>query len=254
MLFKMDRIKFSQKIEKRLLEKENSDLTLTDPEFYEIMKRFIYGEVWQHGNLDPKLRELITIAVNITDNNMEQCAERVEAALNIGATPVEIKETLYQCTPYIGFSKVQQAIVVTNQVFKEKGIKLPLENQSITTEDNRIDRGVEVQKSIFGADNIDKMRASAPDHLKHIQDYLSGYCFGDICARSGLDIKIRELITFSIIATLGGCENQLRAHIGGNAAIGNDKEILLNIITQCMPYIGFPRTLNAIACINEVLQ
>ena len=61
--------------------------------------------------------------------------------------------------------------------------------------------GIEVQKSIFGSENIDNLRANAPDNLKHIQDYLSGYCFGDICGRNGLDIKIRELITFSIIAT-----------------------------------------------------
>lgn len=250
----MDRIKSSEKIQKQLWENENNDLMLSDPEFYQIMKRFIYGEVWQHGNLDPKIRELITIAVNITNQNMEQCAEHVEVALNIGISPVEIKETLYQCAPYIGFSKVENAITATNKIFKEKGVKLPLENQSQVTEENRINKGIEVQKYIFGSENIDNMRANAPDNLKYIQDYLSGYCFGDICGRSGLDIKIRELITFSIIATLGGCENQFRAHIGGNAAIGNDKETLLNVITQCMPYIGFPRTLNAITCINEVLK
>lgn len=250
----MDRIKSSEKIQKQLWGDKNSELMTSDSEFYEIMKRFIYGEVWQHGNLEPKIRELIIISVNITNNNMEQCAEHVEAALNIGISPVEIKETLYQCAPYVGFSKVQNAIVVTNQIFEEKGVKLPLENQSTTTENNRIAKGIEVQKSIFGSKNIDNLRANAPDNLKHIQDYLSGYCFGDICGRNGLDIKIRELITFIIIATLGGCENQLRAHIGGNAAIGNDKETLLNVITQCMPYIGFPRTLNAITCINEVLK
>lgn len=250
----MDGIKYSEKIQKQLWGDKNSELMTSDSEFYEIMKRFIYSEVWQHGNLEPKIRELIIIAVNITNNNMEQCAEHVEAALNIGISPVEIKETLYQCAPYVGFSKVQNAIVVTNQIFEEKGVKLPLENQSTTTEDNRIAKGIEVQKSIFGSENIDNLRANAPDNLKHIQDYLSGYCFGDICGRNGLDIKIRELITFSIIATLGGCENQLRSHIGGNAAIGNDKETLLNVITQCMPYIGFPRTLNAITCINEVLK
>ncbi|MDB2139298.1 MULTISPECIES: carboxymuconolactone decarboxylase family protein [Clostridium] len=250
----MDRIKSSEKIQKQLWGDKNSELMTSDSELYEIMKRFIYGEVWQHGNLEPKIRELIIIAVNITNNNMEQCAEHVEAALNIGISPVEIKETLYQCAPYVGFSKVQNAIVVTNQIFEEKGVKLPLENQSTTTENNRIAKGIEVQKSIFGSKNIDNLRANAPDNLKHIQDYLSGYCFGDICGRNGLDIKIRELITFIIIATLGGCENQLRAHIGGNAAIGNDKETLLNVITQCMPYIGFPRTLNAITCINEVLK
>ncbi|WP_321994860.1 carboxymuconolactone decarboxylase family protein [Clostridium butyricum] len=142
----MDRIKSSEKIQKQLWGDKNSELMTSDSELYEIMKRFIYGEVWQHGNLEPKIRELIIIAVNITNNNMEQCAEHVEAALNIGISPVEIKETLYQCAPYVGFSKVQNAIVVTNQIFEEKGVKLPLENQSTTTENNRIAKGIEVQK------------------------------------------------------------------------------------------------------------
>lgn len=249
----MERVEYSEKIQKQLWENEKSDLKMTDPEFDEVMKRFVYGEVWQHGKIDAKLRELITIAVNIANINMEQCAEHVEAALNIGVTPVEIKETLYQCAPYVGFSKVQKAIVITNQIFKEKGINLPTLGQSTTTEDNRLDKGIGVQKSIFGEELISTMRANAPDNLKHIQDYLSGYCFGDICGRSGLDTKTRELITFSILATLGGCENQLRAHISGNVTVGNNKEVLLDVITQCMPYIGFPRTLNAIACVNEIL-
>lgn len=49
------------------------------------------------------------------------------------------------------------------------------------------------------------------------------------------------------------CEPQVKAHVGGNAAVGNRKETLLAALTVCLPYIGFPRTLNALACINEVL-
>ncbi len=170
----MERVEYSEKIQEQLWENEKSDLKMTDPEFDEVMKRFVYGEVWQHGKIDAKLRELITIAVNIANINMEQCAVHVEAALNIGVTPVEIKETLYQCAPYVGFSKVQKAIIITNQVFKEKGINLPTLGQSTTTEDNRLDKGIAVQKSIFGEELISTMRANAPDNLKHIQDYLSG--------------------------------------------------------------------------------
>ena len=55
-----------------------------------------------------------------------------------------------------------------------------------------------------------------------------------------------------MIATLGGCENQLRAHTKGNYQVGNSRELLIETITQCQPYIGFPRTLNAIAIINEM--
>jgi len=109
-----------------------------------------------------------------------------------------------------------------------------------------------MQKEIFG-DMIDKMYEAAPENQIHIQKYLSANCFGDYYTRKGLDVKMRELLTFSMILALGGCEPQLKGHIQGNLNVGNDKEILLSTVTQLLPYIGYPRTLNAIACLNEVI-
>jgi 4-carboxymuconolactone decarboxylase len=57
-----------------------------------------------------------------------------------------------------------------------------------------------------------------------------------------------------MILSLGGCEAQLKGHIQGNVNVGNDKEILLSVVTQLLPYIGYPRTLNAIKCLNEVVS
>jgi 4-carboxymuconolactone decarboxylase len=73
-----------------------------------------------------------------------------------------------------------------------------------------------------------------------------------IYTRKGLDIKTRELLTFSMILSLGGCEPQLKGHIQGNLNVGNDKEVLLSAVTQLLPYVGYPRALNAIRCINEI--
>lgn len=86
-----------------------------------------------------------------------------------------------------------------------------------------------------------------------MQDYLSANCFGDYVSRGGLDAKVRELLTFSMLLTLGGCEPQLRGHIQGNLNVGNDKRTLLAVVTQLLPYTGYPRTLNAIACLNEAI-
>ena len=55
-----------------------------------------------------------------------------------------------------------------------------------------------------------------------------------------------------MLATLGGCENQLRAHTQANITVGNSIDLLIETLTHCLPYIGFPRTLNAIAIVNEV--
>jgi 4-carboxymuconolactone decarboxylase len=143
-------------------------------------------------------------------------------------------------------------IYLTNEIFTERGIKLPLEGQSTTTPETRLEKGLEVQKSIFG-DTIDKMYKASPVNQMHIQKYLSANCFGDYITRKGLDIKTRELLTFSILLSLGGCEPQLKGHIQGNLNVGNDKETLLSTVTQLLPYVGYPRSLNAIRCLNEVI-
>ncbi len=97
------------------------------------------------------------------------------------------------------------------------------------------------------------MYASAPANQLHIQEYLSANCFGDYQTRPVFDAKTRELLTFSILVSLGGCEPQVKGHIQGNLNVGNDKAILLAAVTQLLPYIGYPRTLNAIACLNAVV-
>ena len=97
------------------------------------------------------------------------------------------------------------------------------------------------------------MHETAPENQVHIQRYLSADCFGDYYTRGGLDVKTRELLTFSMLVSLGGCEAQVKGHIQGNANVGNGKATLLAVVTQLLPYIGYPRTLNAIACLNEVI-
>jgi len=249
---KMDRVKVSEEMQKQLYGRELLQLKDTDPDFYNITTRYLYGEVYQHEGLSPKMRELVTLAVLATNATTEDIGLHVNAALRAGASPVEIKETLYHCTPYIGISKVQNALVRVNEAFKNNGIALPVQSVGTANEDNRLERGIKTQTGIFG-EHITQMRANAPENQKHLQDFLSGYCFGDFYTRGCLDLKQRELITFCAILTLGGCESQLKGHVGGNVTVGNTKETLIAALTQCMPYIGFPRTLNALACINEVI-
>lgn len=234
-----------------LLHDEDNRL-LDDLEFKDIMNNYIYGDVYFHGNLSLKTRQLILIVVNTTNHTLKALREHVIGALNVNVSPEEIKEAVYQCTPYIGLGKVEEALDVINDVFKTKGITLPLESMATVNQDTRFEKGFEVQSSAFGRANIQANHDNAPEELKHIQNFLSEYCFGDFYTRKALDLKTRELITLIMLATLGACENQLRAHAGANLTVGNDRNLLLEAITQCQPYIGFPRTLNAIAIINEV--
>ena len=226
-------------------------LQATDPELDDIFSNFT-KEVQEYGALDIKTRLMVTLASNIASQAQAEYRITLESALNEGIAPIEIKEILYQSVAYAGMAKVRNFIGITNDILLARGVRLPLEEQSVVSSETRFNKGLELQKSIFG-ERIEQMHKNAPDNQKHIQRYLSANCFGDYQTRSGLNVKTRELITFSILVSLGGCESQVKSHIQGNANVGNNKDTLLAVVTQLLPFIGYPRTLNAIACLNEVI-
>ena len=220
-----------------------------DPEFSEIAQGFLCGDVTEHGVLSDAQKALIRMVALTACQTLKPLARYTLSALDVGATPEQIKETLYQCAPYIGLEKVQCALDEVNRAFQSAGITYPLAKQAAVSEGTRFEKGLAVQQEIFGADTINSRRANAPAELKHIQDYLSAYCFGDFYTRGTLDLKMRELITFCAICCLGGCEPQAKAHAGANLSVGNTRQMLIEALTQCLPFIGFPRTLNALSCL-----
>ncbi len=224
----------------------------TDPDLVAVFHNFALGEVVGHDELDVKTRLLALLAATIGGQALSQYRQLLDAALTAGVTPVEIKEVLYQVVPYAGMARVLDFLQVTNQVFAERGIALPLESQSTTTPATRFDEGYAVQRVVVGH-KLDDLHKNSPPDLLHFQKYLSANCFGDYFTRTGLDYQTREIVILSALIALGGTEPQMKGHIQGNANFGNDRQTLINVITQLLPYVGYPRTLNAVACLNEVL-
>ncbi len=242
----------ANKNHEKLFPNYKSTLKVTDPELIEVFDNFAFDEVLSHGNLDERSRLMVILATLIASQTLSEYKVMLGGALNIGVTPVEVKEIVYQAVPYCGIAKVFDFIHATNEVLESRGVKLPLEGQSTTSPETRHEKGLALQKAIFG-EMIEKMHRESPQDQIHIQKYLTDNCFGDYYTRKGLEMSKRELLTFSMILSLGGCESQLKGHIQGNANIGNGKETLLNVVTQLLPYVGYPRALNAIRCINEVI-
>lgn len=233
------------------LGKANSPLTLTDPDLAMIKDRLVYGQILGHGTLDQKQESLVILAALTAIQGETEMTLQVEAALRVGTDPVSIKEAIYQCAPYVGFPKVEAALAIVNKVFKQNDIGMPLPGQGTVEEKSRFAKGLATQKSIFGS-AIQKMHDTAPEGQKKITvDYLTAYCFGDFYTRNGLDIKMRELVVYSAINALGGCEAQAKAHARANIKEGNSKQNLVDALAIMLPFVGFPRTLNALAALNE---
>lgn len=192
------------------------------------------------------------LASMIASQALREYRVMLGAALNVGVTPVEVKEIVYQAVPYVGMAKVFEFIHATNEVLTERGVALPLPGQSTTTSETREEKGLAVQKQIVGSDIVEKLYASAPDDQLHIQRYLSAHCFGDHYTRTGIDVPTRELLTFSMLVSLGGCEAQVKGHVAANLNVGNGRVWLIDVLTQLMPFIGYSRALNALRVVDEV--
>src|SRR5271165_3479674 len=104
-----------------------SKLQKTDPEFIELFDNWAFDEVIRQSQLDTKTRVMMILASTIASQALGEYKVMVGAAINVGLTPVVIKEILYQSVPYVGVAKVFEFLHATNEVLQNKGINLPLE-------------------------------------------------------------------------------------------------------------------------------
>ena len=117
----------------------------------------------------------------------------------------------------------------------------------------RYERGEKLLRKIDGdkvADNlIEDYKELAPDFTR----YLIEFAFGEIYAREG-DAKQRELIAIASLATMGGCDKQLGTHVRGAFNVGLTESEIVEAVMTLIPYIGFPKALNALAVVKHVVD
>jgi 4-carboxymuconolactone decarboxylase len=229
-----------------------STLAVTDPELIEVFDNFAFDQALAADGLDTRTRLMVQLAALIGGQALSEYRVMLGAALTAGVTPVEAREIVYQAVPYAGMGKVFDFLHATNDVLTERGVRLPLDGQASTTPATRAEQGRAVQEQIVGPDRVAGMYASAAADELHFQRFLSANCFGDYLSRTGIDLPLRELLTFALLAALGGCDPQVRGHVAANLHVGNSRQSLIAVLTVLVPFIGYPRTLNALAAVNEV--
>lgn len=248
----MTRTDICKKNYKTLFGGEALTPTGDDPEMMAILQKYIFGEVFTVGELDIKTRELITVTSLAVQQTLPQLKAHTNGALNAGATPIELREAIYQLAPFIGFPKTLNALGVLNEVFKERGIATPLKSTATVKEDERYQKGSEIQNPLYG-DEIKQSMEGLPDDMgADVARFLTEVCFGDFYTREGLDVKTRELLFISALVTTGNTTT-LKSHIKGSLKAGNSAETVTAAIIQCLPYVGFPNTLAALRSLKEVL-
>lgn len=247
---KMDRIETCKQNYTALFGGEALTGQGTDPEMMDILQKFIFGEVFQTGNLTLQQREMITCITLATMQTLPQLKAHAGAALNVGVKPEELREVMYLTAPFIGFPKMLNAIATVNEVFKERGINLPLEPQGTVTEANRHETGKAIQDKLYPGGITSIMKGIPGNMGKDVEQFLTDYFFGEIYSRGALDLKTRELLGYCVLTALEA-ESQLQSHYHGNINVGNTPETITAAVIQCLPYIGFPAAIKALRIIKQ---
>ena len=220
----------------------------TDPELYEILQNEIFGEVFSTGVLTDVERELLTVTALAAMQTLPQLKAHVAAALRTGASPLQVRETIYQCAPYIGFPKTLNAIATANEVFEAEGVALPLPTAGTVSPDEREAVGAAIQTPLYGQEVKEVFAALPEPYGEFLPHLLTSNAFGDIETRGVLDVPTRELIVLVVVAALGAA-TQLGPHVAGAIRAGNSRQKVAAALVQVLPYIGGPYAMSGLALV-----
>ena len=249
----MDRIEKTSKTVEELFHQPAAGDEGSDPEFMQILQRYIFGELCYTGSLDSRMRELVTVTVLTAIQSLPQLKAHLNASLNVGCTPVELRETVYQCAPFIGFPRTLNAIGVLNEVLTARGVSLPLPRQGAVADGERYEKGLALQAPVYGDEIRDRYAWLPKPFDEAVPRFLTEHCFGDFHSRAGLDQRTRELLTVVLLAALGGAEVQVKSHAAGAIKTGSTREEVVCALVHASAYMGIPRLFNALNACRELL-
>ena len=197
-----------------------------------IVKKYLKSKRTQRNTQPPSK----ILCACVTAQALPEAAEKIVLrALKEKVSPLEIREIVYQCAPYVGIGRVQESMEGVNDAFKKAHIPLPLPTATTVTDKNRREAGEQMVMKLNGDRMKQILSQVAKDEYDLRVNDLYDFCFGDFYTRSGLSLKDRELVVFGAIAALGGCEAQLRSHIGANLREGTTKAQLVDALRVMLP-------------------
>ena len=238
---------------KQLFKANANEFKSNDPELMEILQKYIFGDIFSIGDLTIKEREMITVVCLASIQCLPQLKAHLNAALNVGNTPLELREALYTCFNFLGFPRTLNALDIFNTVMKDRKINLPLESGKTIKDEERLNKGLEIQKPLFG-DALNKMLANVPGGIgDKMAQLITETYFGDTYSRKFLDQKTREMINVITLVALGNYQI-LKPHLATAIKLGNSKEKMAAVLLQCAPYVGGANAISAMLVLSEIAQ
>jgi Uncharacterized homolog of gamma-carboxymuconolactone decarboxylase subunit len=208
--------------------------------------------------LDTKQQSIISIAAVIAKGDLPKLKMELNKGLDAGLTVNQIKEALVHLYAYCGFPRSIRGLQTFMEVLDErkaKGINDKMGNEAspIDEKGSKYERGKKILGELTKSpppDTLSGYSAFAPV----IDTFLKEHLFADIFERDVLTYSQRELVTVSVLSSIGGVEPMLRSHLAICLNVGLTPEQLQQFVSIIKSTIGQKEGSAAQAVLNEVLK
>lgn len=208
-------------------------------------------------SLNLKQQNLIAISAQTAKGDLDGLKQNLNAGLDAGLTINEIKEAILHTYAYCGFPRSirgLQTFMTALEERKAKGINdvMGAEASAIKAEGNKFDRGKAILEKLTGVKEIGPKKGYAA-FAPTMEVFLKEHLFADIFERDVLTFKDRELVTISVVSSIGGAEPMLRSHLIICMNVGLTPKQLDQFVAVMKPIIGKKKAKAAQRVLNEVL-
>ena len=208
--------------------------------------------------LTAKQQVIVPIAAYTAKGKLQELKSAINDGLNAGLTINEIKEVIVHLYAYCGFPRSIRGLQTFMEVLDERKAKgvndvLGVEASSIQNERPKYERGKSILEKLTGTPQdapVKGYSAFAPE----IDVFLKEHLFADIFERDVLTYSERELVTVSVLSSIGGVEPMLRTHLNICLNAGLTKEQLQQFVLIIKSTIGGEEAKDAQDVLNEVLK
>lgn len=224
------------------------------PEMARFLIEFAYGDIYSRQGLNPRTRQIATIAaLTAMGNARPQLKFHMAAALNIGITPREIIEVMYVTTVFCGFPGGLNGIAAAREVFQEKGVSVELDKQAEPPQENRRKRGLAtLDQTSKGAG--EKVLKSLADIAPDMGWFIVDFSYGDVFSRTILSPKDKEITMIAVCVATGTMQPQMKVHLHAALNVGCTRDQIVELMYHMVVYAGFPSALNGLSAAREVFR
>ncbi|MBD0023419.1 4-carboxymuconolactone decarboxylase [Gordonia pseudamarae] len=201
--------------------------------------------LWNDESLSARDRGLVTIAVHVAGGNTDDLGFYVDKALDDGATPAEVSETITHLGFYAGWPNAMAAVDPVAAVYEERGIDA---SELPETDPELLDQEPAAESARETA-----VQDQHGDTSQRLVDATDETVFDDLWLRPGLEPRDRSLVTIVALVTTGQAD-QIPYHLGRAMDNGLTAEEIDPLMEHLAYFTGWPKVFTAMPVVTETLE